>query len=198
MPYLVLDLEMSGGEVGLNDIIQIGAVLCNDSWEKISSFETLVYPENEDFFDTQAEKVHGISIDDLQDAPSAYDALEAMEAWCRKSLRIGPKDSLKDVILCGQSVINDINFLKEAYGYLNLPWPFSFKLIDLLSITTLMYEIFRNNNIIVPKSYSLKAVADHFKIYRAEREHNALEDAEITMKCFQHYFEFSKKLRIQA
>jgi DNA polymerase III epsilon subunit-like protein len=39
MPYLIFDLEMSGGEVGFNEIIQIGAVLAGDNWKLISEFE---------------------------------------------------------------------------------------------------------------------------------------------------------------
>lgn len=67
MPYLILDLEMSGTEAGFHDIIQIGAVLSDNEWNKIGEFESLVYPENEDAFSTGAEDIHGISIYDLEE-----------------------------------------------------------------------------------------------------------------------------------
>ena len=46
MPYLIFDLEMTGSEHDYHDIIQIGAVLADDKWNKISEFESLVYPDN--------------------------------------------------------------------------------------------------------------------------------------------------------
>ena len=60
MPYLVVDLEMSGPEPGYHEIIQIGAVLLNDNWVELGTFLTNVYPENEEAFTASAEKVHGL------------------------------------------------------------------------------------------------------------------------------------------
>src|SRR5690606_39377230 len=138
MPYLILDLEMTGTEAGFHDIIQIGAVLADDGWNSLAEFESLVYPENDESFSSHSEKIHGFSLADLEDAPIAYDVLEEMESWIRTSLR-RRGGALHDIVLCGQSVINDINFLKMKYDELNLPWPFSRKLIDLLSLTFIFY-----------------------------------------------------------
>jgi DNA polymerase III subunit epsilon len=135
MPYLIFDLEMTGGEVGYNDIIQVGAVLADDNWLKLSTFESLVYPNDESTFTKAAEDIHGISIYDLEDAPMPHEVLENLETWIRKTLRREASTPLHDVTLCGQSVINDINFLKEEYNNQNMKWPFSFKLIDLLSLS---------------------------------------------------------------
>ncbi len=196
MPYLIFDLEMTGSEAGYHDIIQIGAVLADDDWKVLSQFESLVYPDNEETMSTAAEEIHGISIYDLEDAPSSLDALEDFEAWVRKSLHRRPQDSLKDITLCGQSVINDINFLKQKYDELHLAWPFSYRLIDLMSISFLMYRIWDTNKVSRPKSYSLKAVADYFSLQREDDQHNALEDAQLTYACFKKYFETAGKLRI--
>lgn len=196
MPYLIFDLEMSGTEFDYHDIIQIGAILTDDNWNKISDFESLVYPDNPETFSTQSEEIHGISIYDLEDAPSSYEAFEDFENWLRKNLRRNKNENLYDVILCGQSVINDVNFLKVKYNELNLTWPFSSKLIDLLSISFLFYKIFDNNNITRPKSMSLKSVAQMFQIKREETTHDALEDAMITYYCFKKYFEISERIKI--
>ncbi len=45
MPYLVLDLEMTGPEPDYNEIIQIGAVLFDDNWVEKGQYLTNVYPE---------------------------------------------------------------------------------------------------------------------------------------------------------
>ncbi|MDI9859346.1 3'-5' exonuclease [Flectobacillus roseus] len=196
MPYLILDLEMSGQEAGYHDIIQIGALLADNDWKVLSKFETLVYPDNEETFSSYSEKVHGISLEDLEDAPSSYDALEDFEAWIRKTLRRDSHERLHDVVICGQSVINDINFLKATYDDLNIDWPFSFKLVDLMSISVLMFQVFENNKMATPKSYSLKSVADYFGIHRKDTTHNALEDADITFQCFKKYFELAKQAKL--
>lgn len=196
MPYLIFDLEMSGGEVGFNEIIQIGAVLADDNWKIISEFESLVYPENEEAYTKGAEEVHGISIDDLEDAPMAFDVLESFELWIRKSLKKRSDQDLTDIIVCGQSVINDVNFLQQKHNELNLKWPFSFKLIDLMSLSFMFYQIFDHNKIPRPKSYSLKAVSEYFKLERENDTHNALEDAKLTYFCFKKYMELMVEIKL--
>jgi DNA polymerase III subunit epsilon len=197
MPYLILDLEMTGTEAGFHDIIQIGAVLASDTWAPLSEFESLVYPDHEDSFNAGAEAIHGISADDLDDAPSSFEALEDFEAWVRKTLKRRSQDPIHDIIVCGQSVINDIHFLQTKYKELNLKWPFSFKLIDLLSVTHFMYRIWDQNQVPRPNSYSLKAVATHFQLSRAEAHHNALEDARLTYQCFQKYFAIADQIKLK-
>lgn len=187
---------MSGTEAGFHDIIQIGALLAGENWAKLGEFETLVYPDNEETFNSYAEAVHGISIDDLQDAPQSYDALEAMEIWIRKTLRRRQGEPLTDVVVCGQNIMSDVSFLEYKYGDLNLDWPFARRVLDLVSLTMLFYSIYDNCGRNHPRSYSLDAVAGMFGLKRSETTHNALEDARITWACFQHYFEQAKGFRL--
>lgn len=196
MPYLIFDLEMTGTESDYHDIIQIGAILTDDKWNKISEFESLVYPDNPENFSKFSEEIHGISLSDLEDAPSAYDVFDDFEQWIKRNLKRKQNENIYDVILCGQSVINDINFLKFKYSELNLPWPFSSKLIDLLTITFLFYKIFDINDINRPKSMSLKSVAEMFKIEREGNNHNALEDAHITHLCLMKYMNLVNHLKL--
>ncbi len=196
MPYLIFDLEMTGTESDYHDIIQIGAVLVDEQWNKVSEFESLVYPDNPETISKYSEEIHGISLSDLEDAPSAYDVFENFENWIRKNLKRKQNENIYDVILCGQSVINDINFLKFKYSELNIPWPFSSKLIDLLTITFVFYKIFDCNGINRPKSMSLKSVAQMFQIERDGDNHNALEDANITYSCLKEYIKLSKQVKL--
>jgi DNA polymerase-3 subunit epsilon len=196
MPYLIFDLEMTGSESDYHDIIQIGAVLVDEQWNKVSEFESLVYPDNPETISKYSEEIHGISLSDLEDAPSAYDVFEDFENWIRKNLKRKQNENIYDVILCGQSVINDINFLKFKYSELNIPWPFSSKLIDLLTISFVFYKIFDSNGINRPKSMSLKSVAQMFQIERDAENHNALEDANITYSCLKEYIKLSKQVKL--
>lgn len=196
MPYLIIDLEMSGTEYGFHDIIQIGAVLADENLNTIAEFSSLVYPENEAFFSGEAEEIHGFSIFDLEEAELIHTVLDNFEDWIRVKLHRKKSDKLKDLIVCGQSIMNDINFLMVEYKEQHLDWPFSYRILDLMSITDLMYRIFDSNKIERPKSYSLINVAKYLKIEILEDKHDALEDARITLRCLKTYFDTIDKFVI--
>ncbi|HLO90314.1 MAG TPA: 3'-5' exonuclease [Lentimicrobium sp.] len=195
MPYLVVDLEMSGPDAGYHEIIQVGAILLNDNWSELGRFLTNVYPENEEAFTSSAEKVHGLSLDDLAEAPMIYEVLEDFDAWIRKMLKRKDGD-LRDVIICGQSVIHDVNFLKFAYRDENMEWPFSNKLIDLHTIAFFTYKIMEANSMSIPKSLSLKAISSFFGFEREGDTHNALEDCHLTMLCLQRFFKIAAATKV--
>lgn len=197
MPYLIVDLEMSGPDAGYHEIIQIGAVLVNDNWSPLGTFLTNVYPEDKEAFTASAEQVHGLSLEDLEEAPMIYEVLEDFEKWIRKMLKRQSGD-LKDIVLCGQSVIHDINFLKFAYRNENMEWPFSNKLIDLHTIAFFTFKIMEANGLTIPKGLSLKAISAFFAMEREGDTHNALEDAELTMKCLERFFKMATTMKISS
>ncbi|QJW89551.1 3'-5' exonuclease [Spirosoma taeanense] len=203
MPFLVLDLEMTGPEPDYNEIVQIGAVLFDDEWVEKGQYLTNVYPENEDAFSSASEKIHNLSLSDLEDAPMMYDVLPELEEWICKQLGIrvppGQLDRtpyLRNVILCGQSVINDINFLKEAYRYEKLKWPFSRVLLDLHTLSYFLFRILRANGRNVPDRLSLTAIASYFGFAREDGFHNALEDSVLTARCLKEVFKLSESMKL--
>ncbi|MFT4032770.1 MAG: 3'-5' exonuclease [Siphonobacter sp.] len=205
MPYLVLDLEMTGGEPGWNEIIQIGAVLCDDQWNELGRYLSNAYPENEEAFSEYSAQIHGLSLSDLDDAPMIYDVIPEFEEWIMEKLgrlrgRTQTLDNtqyLRDVVICGQSVINDINFLRLAYREEKLKWPYSNKLLDLHTLGYFVFEVLKANDKPVPRSLSLKAIAGYFGLEREDAEfHNALEDAVITTQAFREVFKLAKQFRI--
>lgn len=198
MPYLVFDLEMTGPEPDYNEIIQIGAEIYDDEWKKKGEYLTNVYPENEDAFSGHSEAIHGIPLDELDEAPMMYDVLPEFEAWIRKSLNMQPNDALWKVISCGQSVINDINFLSYAYKKEKLKWPFSFQLIDLHTISYYGFMILRKNGEATPKSLSLESVAKYFGFSRESDTHNALEDAKLTARCLKAFFDLTGEFKLNS
>ncbi len=195
MPFLVLDLEMSGPEPGYNEIIQLGAVLFDDNWVEKGQYLTNVYPENAEAFTASAEKVHNLSLTDLDDAPMIYDVLPALEIWICEllNLRVPPNQTdrttyLRDVVICGQSVMHDINFLKEAYLSEKLKWPYSRTLVDLHTLSYFVFRVLRKNGKPTPKGLSLSAIGAHFGFEREDTFHNALEDATLTARCLKAIF----------
>lgn len=196
---------MTGPEPDYNEIIQIGAVLFDDDWTEKGRYLTNVYPENEDAFSSSSEKIHNLSLADLEDAPMMYDVLPAMEEWICKQLGIrvppGQLDRtpfLRNVIICGQSVINDINFLKEAYRYEKLKWPYSRVLLDLHTLAYFTFRVLKANGRSVPDRLSLTAIANYFGFAREDGFHNALEDAVLTAQCLKEVFKLAEAMQLRV
>ncbi len=194
MPFLVLDLEMTGPEPGWNEIIQIGAELFTDDWQSLGTYLQNIYPENEEAFSVKSEEVHGLSLDDLDDAPMIYDVIPEFEDWIRtrlgkkKPVNDLPLHNLADVVICGQSVLYDVNFLRFAYRHEKMQWPFSNKMIDLHTVSYLFFRILGQNGRPIPKSLSLGSISRYFGFDREEQTHNALEDARLTAHCLKAFF----------
>ncbi len=196
MSFLVLDIEMTGPEPGWNEIIQIGAELFDDNWQSLGTYLTNVYPENEESYSSKSEEIHGLSIEELEDAPMIYDVIPEFEKWIKKHNQSKP--NLSNVIICGQSVINDINFLRYAYRNEKMKWPYSNKQIDLHTVSYLFFQILENNGKQVPRSLSLGSVAQYFGFERQGDTHNALEDAQLTALCFKEFFKLIKQLKLNV
>ncbi len=193
MPFLVLDIEMTGPEPGWNEIIQLGAELFDDQWNALGTYLQNVYPENEEAFTAKAEEIHGLSMSDLEDAPMIYDVIPEFESWIKSKTNGAP---LHRVVVCGQSVIYDINFLKFAYQNEKMKWPFSNKMIDLHTVSYLFFQILEKNGKSVPRSLSLGSVSAYFGFEREEDTHNALEEAQLTARCFKEFFKMIDSLKI--
>lgn len=205
MPFLVLDLEMTGSEPGWNEIIQVGAVLFDDNWVEKGRFLQNAYPENEEAFTEYSERIHNLSLTDLEDAPLIHEVIEEMENWILEKLHLknqkrpGEDNTrlFRNIIVCGQSVINDINFLMWEYNNLKFEWPFSRKLVDLHTLSYFTFEILAKNGRKVPSKLSLTAIAAHFGFQREEKTHNALEDAVLTALCFKEIYRIAGKLKLE-
>lgn len=86
--YVIVDLEMCRVPKGMrretfgfsNELIQIGAVLLDDSLEITDTFMTLVSPEY-GIVDTYIEELTGITSSAVKTAPSTQTALEAFVSW---------------------------------------------------------------------------------------------------------------------
>jgi DNA polymerase III subunit epsilon len=184
--YLVLDLEMTGPDPEWNEIVQIGAVLCNSNWKELGRFITNVYPENKQAFSSASEKIHDLSLAELENAPILFDALENFEKWILKSLNSNEfqKENLfRDIIISGQSVMYDINFLRAAYTKQKMKWLFNHTQLDLHTLSWFLFKILEENGFETPVKRSLGSIAAFFELEREGNTHNALEDAVLTKDC---------------
>ncbi len=200
MEYLVIDLEMSGDDPSYHDIIEIGAVLYTEGWKEIGRYQSYIYPENEEAFSKPSAEVHGLTLEELRDAPVLDDVLPAFEEWILglRNLRPDPFDNtrlLKHTMIAGLGIVNDFAFLRAAYGIINRRWPFSYRMLDMQSLTHVLFPLFREAGIAAPTRQSLTAIAAHFGLERETEDHNALEDAVLTGKCFRELMGMVRKLK---
>lgn len=87
--HIVIDLEFTPipqkcteqREIAKNEIIQIGAVLLDSNYRKISTFSTYVKPEYATHIKPSVSKLTGITDKDLENAPSLKEAVEKMTVW---------------------------------------------------------------------------------------------------------------------
>lgn len=94
--YVILDLEMCTIPKSVrinkklrlkNEIIQIGAVMMNESFEVIDQFVSYVKPQF-GYVDSIIKKLTGISPFDLSDAPNVLEVLESFAAWISQDVII--------------------------------------------------------------------------------------------------------------
>lgn len=194
--YLCVDLEMSGGIPGEHDIIQIGAVLVDENFEEISSFDSLVYPKNDEDFDPGSQRVHGISRFELEEAPDLEEVIDDLEYWLREEGDFSSRKAMQGLKICGQGINNDISFLKAAYHAVNLTWPFAYQFIDLQDITLFYAEILKANEHDFPDRLNLNSIAEFLGMQRDRNKHDALEDARLTAKCLAEVFKRGKELKL--
>lgn len=91
MKYIIMDLEMNPihpqykvqRQICRHEIIQIGAIALDESFQEVSSFLTYVKPELNDFILSKIENLTGISTAQVQDAPTFIPAIRMFFAWCQ-------------------------------------------------------------------------------------------------------------------
>ena len=90
MKHIAIDLEMNTLDKKFKDekkicgreIIQIGAVLLDDRYQEIGSFNTLVKPQYNERIERKFEKLTGITTEMVQNAPVFAEAIRQFLSWC--------------------------------------------------------------------------------------------------------------------
>lgn len=90
MKYIFIDFEMnsiakSNKEIRKKcrcEIIEIGAVMLNESYNEVSAFKTYVKPQYNDTISRNIEELTGIDMNMLLGAPSFNEAIDKFTNWC--------------------------------------------------------------------------------------------------------------------
>jgi DNA polymerase-3 subunit epsilon/ATP-dependent DNA helicase DinG len=157
--YVAIDLEMTGLEVGEDEIIEVGAVKFQGD-TVLETFSSLVKPRRS--LPLKITRITGIRAADLVSAPRFGEVAPELVRF------------LKNYPLVGHSVERDLRMLQSHGLHLNQP------VYDTFDLATLLLPRI--------SSYKLGTLAEHLGISHADA-HRALNDADMTRQVFWHLLE---------
>ncbi len=174
----VLDLEMSGPNPQVHEILDIGAVrvALEEGLPEEASFGTRVRPKHIGTADQGALKVVGYSPRAWRDALSLEEAMEEL-------VEFG-----SGAILAGWGIRLDLAFLLEALERTGLDWPFEPVVLDVQDVARAILNSEEHGI----DSWNLGRVADRLGIGRLG-EHGALADAYATYDVLSKLVELARE-----
>ena len=141
---------------------------------------TYVRPECQ--ISAEAQAIHGLSLDDLQDAPPIDEAIRQFNAYAQS-----------EAVLCGHNVAFDAAFLRAAYASAGIDYPFDYHILDVWSVAFFLLETQR----ISLQSHNLSTLCELYGIPRGSR-HDALEDVRATASILHYMFTAVRKKRLDV
>lgn len=154
--FVVYDLETTGPSPTYDDMVEIGAVTLDRGQRVGAPFHSLVRPSRR--ISQEAQKVHGISQEEVRDAPPVDVVLRRFLAYVGDATLVGHN------VACFDNVILDREIGNLLGRGLTLPT------LDTQEMAARL----------LPRSrHSLQALLDHFGLSRGEA-HRAVADAEAT------------------
>ena len=157
-----IDIETTGFDVTMHEIVEIGVVLTTSQLKLIEKIEFKIKPEHIENADPVALKVNHYNPLDWADALSLKNSMEIIS------------EKTTDCIMVGQNVSFDSGFLEYSFAKLKLKNNMHYHKLDTVSIA--WAKLHENKNIM---RFSLRELCKHFGI-KNERAHSALSDAYAT------------------
>jgi DNA polymerase III epsilon subunit-like protein len=127
--FVVLDVETTGLDPGIDSIVELGAcLLTSPGLVEVSSFSSRARPESEIREDAQL--VHGLTLGELENASPLTRVVKEFDAWVPR-----------EVLLCGHNVAFDAACLEHAYGMANLEYRFDYHILDIWSVAYVVTHV---------------------------------------------------------
>ncbi|MBA4150833.1 MAG: 3'-5' exonuclease [Verrucomicrobia bacterium] len=130
---LIIDVETTGVDHLKHACIEIGALLLDRDLNPIQEFSTYIAPWPGAEIQPEAMAVNGISLEELERAPSIAEVVERFDCIFQPGAR--------RLFISGWNVWFDVGFLKVLYSKAERPWPFRSRMLDMQSIVTFHSQI---------------------------------------------------------
>jgi DNA polymerase III epsilon subunit-like protein len=157
-----IDIETTGLNVLMHEIIEIGCIITDYKLEVKEEFEIKIKPKKIENANKTALKINHYNEKDWEDA---YQLKEALEILSKK---------VKDCIMVGQNVAFDSGFLEYNFAKNKLVNTMHYHRLDTISIAWAKFHNDKNF-----EHFSLREMCKYFEI-KNERPHSALSDAQAT------------------
>ncbi len=164
--FAFLDIETTGLNVSIHDIVEIGGIITTPDLEIIEEFEFKIKPQNIEKADSVSLKISGYKEEEWVEAYELADALEKLKEKINNCIMVGPNVALDFAFL-------DFKFLK--YGFKN---PLHYHKIDTISVA--WAKLHREKDL---EHFSLRDLCLRFGIEN-EKAHRALCDARATFELY--------------
>ena len=180
-PVIVVDVETTGTDPDKDAVVQIAACRLSGTGQlEDPPFMTYVRPTCQ--ISAGAQAIHGLSMDDLQDAPSLDEAIQEFNTYAQPG-----------AVLCGHNVAFDAAFLRAAYASAGVDYPFDYHILDVWSVAFFLLETQRINL----RSLNLSVLCELYGIPRSST-HDALEDVRATASILRNMFAAVQEKRLDV
>jgi len=171
--FAFLDCEFGGLDPELHDITELAVIITDYRLAELASGEWKIRARPERIT-PEAAAISGWNAEGWADAAPVRQALSEL-------VKLLP--ARKTVVPAGQNVRMDVQFLERAFKRCEIPYPFDYHVIDLV---TLYYGWSLVHGEIVP-ALSLRQSATAAGLAKGEVPHRAMADARLTLETFRHY-----------
>lgn len=179
MKYIIFDLEFNSGKnrrtgAAINEIIEIGAVMLDESLNEIDSFSKTVRPALTVYLNKHVKQLCSITDKELKTAAGFNDVMDKFMRWCGD-----------DCIFSSWSNTDLYVMLENMGAYKNLSSiPFIKKYFDMQKFVT--RDMHKNDN----NQISLKSAAESFEICTDNFSlHRAEDDSRVCAELFGKTFD---------
>ncbi len=166
-----IDIETTGLNVLVHEIVEIGCVLTTSQYEVIEEFDLKIKPERIEDAEPVSLKISGYNEKEWQ---GAHTLSEAMKIFSAKT---------KDFIMVGQNVAFDSGFLEHAFAKTKISNSMHYHKLDTISIA--WAKLHREPDL---EHFSLREMCLRFGI-KNDSPHRALSDARATFELYKKLME---------
>ena len=166
---VIFDLETTESLTSIPEIIEIGAVKIDSSFDVVDKFETLVRPRDLSRVDRRISSLTGISPEELTSERTFDDVWDDFARFTEFNL----------TRLCSWNTAFDVAVLREEYRSRGLGFPHNQAPVDALSVVWTVASIWG----LKLDGMSLRSACERFAVNR-NNVHRALGDAESVVGVF--------------